>query len=191
MQMSRQNIVQSLCDDYCTSNYSFSKSLLFKVFGSTYENAIQMIVERLNWNIGPTCYPVIVESLGCYSQAEVGCIINVYHNMVTGKKIPEYDRERNPQAISNIEKQTSENSGRPLVRVAAVLWELYWGTLDGQVRTDEIIWPLRSAAAQDNRQIPPDISSTSRNIDDAFDWKVWAIGGAIVLGTVGLISLSK
>lgn len=161
------------------------------MFGSTYENAIQMIVERLNWNIGPTCYPVIVESLGCYSQAEVGCIINVYHNMVTGKKIPEYDRERNPQAISNIEKQTSENSGRPLVRVAAVLWELYWGTLDGQVRTDEIIWPLRSAAAQDNRQIPPDISSTSRNIDDAFDWKVWAIGGAIVLGTVGLISLSK
>lgn len=193
VKISRSNFAGGLADgDACTSDWPLSKSVLYKFFGQTYENAVQTVMERLNWNIGPACYPAAFESLGCYLQSEVGCVINVYYNSVKSGAIPEYDRAKNQKAIAVIEKYVTENSGRASGRVAAILYQLYYATVDGSVKTDKILWPIRSATQQQARQIPADIASTDKQLSSFMDYLPWIIGGTVaVVGLSYIIPLMK
>lgn len=111
-----------------------------QITGDSYSQAISKIVERANWNKGAICVPIRIKE-ECFDNAEVKTIINTYGNLVTQSGMPEYDRKDNPSQIVYIENLVSEKSGKKLGDVKIVLWELYYGTMDGTINSYAILKP--------------------------------------------------
>ena len=182
-------------DDTCTTGAPASQSILYKFFGSDYENAVQTITERLNWNIGAQCYPLIVGS-GCYDQSEVGCIVNVYYNLAKTSAIPEYDRKNNAKSIELIEKTVALRSGRQEGRVKAVLYHLYFATMDNSIKTNSILFPIQAKNNQEVKERPKEITSTQTQIENAAAGlgeigTYLLIGGVVLAGLYALTLLKK
>ncbi len=182
-------------DDTCTTGAPASKSILYKFFGSDYENAVQTITERLNWNIGVQCYPIIASS-GCYDQSEVGCIVNVYYNLAKTGAIPEYNRKDNPKGIAIIEKAVTQKSGKQEGRVKAVLYHLYFATMDNSIKTNSILFPIQAKQNQDVKARPKEITSTQTNLENATAGlgeigTYLLIGGVVLAGLYALTLVKK
>lgn len=180
-------------DDPCTSSWSFSKSVLYKAFGDDYENAVQTVTERLNWNIGVQCYPIIAGN-GCYDQSEVGCVINTYYNLAKTGAIPEYDRKNNPSAIPLIEKTVTEKSSRPAGRVAAILFHLYYATMDNSIKSDAMLFPVKSKQNNAIRDIPDEVNSTQKKVENATEgfadllpYVPYVVGGVALIYVLTLL----
>lgn len=171
------------------SDFSFRDFLIwfYATIGFDYSQVIDVVTKRINWNKGIMCIPIQTSS-ECYRTWEVELIINTYHNLVINNGLAQYDRKNNPGMITQIETLVQTNSGRPIERVKIILWELYWATLDGTIRDDGILFPLKIEEVRKQRVTPEKYKSengldaTINLVNTSINWLNYALIGLVVGG---------
>lgn len=170
-------------------DYPF-KQVIMTAFGSDYDRDIATLTSRLNANAGWGC--AIIQGSACYRTDEVEKVVSVYVNQVKKKTIPEYEREgKAVSAIPQIEQLVGELSGVNPKRVAAVLYELYYGIKDGSLKLDRLLWPETAEQNEEQRQSDePSINTGSFSTVVRYAVPI-AIGVGVVYGLSTFTNLAS
>jgi hypothetical protein len=105
-----------------------------------YELSLVKLWDRITWNQGAGCYPISFAKV-CFSQAEIDNILKTYMGLVVDNIIPEYNRRKNPENISNIEKTVADKANSSPNRVAIVLYNAWYAAEDGTLPNKSVILP--------------------------------------------------
>lgn len=187
--------------------FPLKETIWYAVIGSSYENAITTIKNRINWNIGPRCYSqetgidaVIspaafvfnriynaVTSNKCYSMNEVACIVNSYTNHAAKAEYPAYNPAFKDQAKAIIDIVHADTR-KPKDRIEMVLQHLFYGVSDGSIVAWQLLDPIGYEGKKGSMDIPENIDSGERNtagfIDDL---KKYAKVGVVVIGGAAIL----
>lgn len=152
--------------------------ILFSPFVD-YEQAIAVVHDRYNYN--HTNWSDILNvfdwDFDRVEADELDKVFSCYMALCRKGEIPEYE----PWASKGMDR-VAQCSGVRAKKVQDILYELYYATLDGSVRSSEFIHPLTYQKDAENRQSQTTVSRATQAIEDTASVLKWAL----ILGGIGL-----
>lgn len=143
--------------------------------GYEFEQAVTEITDALNWNAHWYCYPLFGQPAGCFELDQVKRIISCYTNLQYDGEIPVYD----PSATSKgmVIAAVAECSTEDAKGVEAALDQLFWGTVDGRIKTGKVLRPRDADKWQEQQDQP---AKSVGSADAAFDDTVSTVKKVVI-----------
>lgn len=150
---------------------------------SGFDDAIQSIWKRVNWNTGSAeCR----ESNSCYPQDLVKRVLEVYNGAAKAGKVPIYSPTNGQQVCAIVSSLTNVPAGQ----ICAILKELYDATVSGKLDSEEYLKPPGAKeVVATNQKSPSDNPNVHDNPGRVANLmkNPWVIGAAITAIGTGII----
>jgi hypothetical protein len=163
------------------------------ITGFTYDRAISVMKDNLNYNEGWACRNFPNVDPNCYNGYTIEKVVNTYGNLVINSKIQAINlKTQSALETYDIYKQVSIASGIDYIKTQKILNGLYYWTMDGQIPTSAYLSPLVFKDNNSTRDLPADWNQGSINASlgnltsDIFTGLKWALGIAAVGGVLYL-----
>ena len=145
-----------------------------------YENAVAIVHDRYNWNQGNVWQ--LLNPFGSMPESasgdEVEKVMACYINLCKKRTIPEFQ----PWQAVGME-QVAKCSGVRQEKAYDILYQLYYATADGTIKSSEFIHPLTYSQFEQDRQGMTVAGKVEQGLKDTVSVLKWVL----ILGALGYV----